>query len=342
MLNVGIIGCGPAWESRYYPAIQRLSDRLRPVAIYHAVPSTGELLATGLKVGYAAGIHSLIARPDIEAILLLDSHWHGFIPLQFACEYRKPVFIAGSLGEDLPRITRLQHWAAEHGIDLMPEFSRRYTPATLRFRELIATSLGRIRRLRVELTLPTVTKAHGESTACFPGQNNELDVLVGLLDWCRWLIGLPPHWISSRLLARTSTTKGMIEQIRAIDMTFNRSATDGEAGRAEIRLHLPGLEVTPPESDMTLYCQADCAHGHATLTGSDRLSWRCGAQQHSEILTTERSDVEQMLDHFTRRALGALLPTPTLEDVCQALAWVQAVSQAPNHEITPSCLIKKT
>jgi hypothetical protein len=38
----------------------------------------------------------------------------------------------------------------------------------------------------------------------------------------------------------------------------------------------------------------------------------------TESLTTDRTDVEVMLDHFTRRVLGGLIPVPTLEDVQRA------------------------
>lgn len=336
MLNVGIIGFGPAWESRYQPALRRLSDRIQPHAVFDVVRARGVVTAKELNATYVDGIHALISRPDIEALLVFDSDWHFDVPLHFACRYRKPAFIAGSLGDDLPRIERLEKIAAEHGIDMMPELSRRYTPATLRFRELIATALGRVKRLRVELTLPNST-----SRTQVPGQTNELDVLVGLVDWCRSVIGLAPQSISSRVVMASPAQRARFTKTRQVDLTFARSATDGEAGRAEIRLHIPGAEVTPSESDMTLHAQADCAHGHATLVGSDQLQWRIGPRHFCEGLSLERSEVEMMLDHFTRRVLGGLIPTPSLDDVCQSLAWVQAVRHATDREVSAACLLRK-
>lgn len=337
MLKVGIIGFGPAWESRYLPALHRLGDRIEPRAVFDVVRTRGLTIAKDLKAHYLDGVHALVARKDVDALLLFDADWHADVPLHFACRYRKPVFIAGSLGDNLPRIEVLEKLTSEHCIDMMPELSRRYTPATLRFRELIATSLGRVRRLRVELTLPSSTSCR----AAVPGQSNELDVLVGLVDWCRSVIGLPPKSISSRVVTASPSQRASVTKTRQVDLAFARSATDGEAGRAEIRLHIPGAEVSPTESDMTLHCQADCAQGHATLIGSDQLQWRVGPRHYCESLSLERSEVEMMLDHFTRRVLGGLIPTPNLDDVCQSLAWVQAVSHATDREITAACLLRK-
>lgn len=336
MLKVGIIGFGPAWETRYLPAIRRLQDRIQPLAVFDVVRARGEMIAHDLEARFTDGVQALIARPDIDAILFFDPDWHLDVPLHFACRHRKPVFIAGSLGADLTRIGVLEKFTSDLGIDMMPELSRRYTPATLRFRELIATSLGRVKRLRIELTL-----SNSACRAQVPGQSNELDVLVGLVDWCRSIIGLAPKSISSRVVMASPAQRTKFTQTRQVDLTFAKSATDGEAGRAEIRLHIPGAEVSPSESDTTLHCQADCANGHATLIGSDQLQWRIGPRNYCESLSLERSEVEMMLDHFTRRVLGGLIPTPNLNDVCQSLAWVQAVSHATDREISASCLLRK-
>ena len=334
MLNVGIIGFGPAWESRYFPALRKLRDRIRPTAVHDVVQTRAATASKELEAPSVDGVYALIARPDVQALLLFDANWHAEIPLHFACRHRKPVFIAGSLGEDLSQIKILQSFAADNGLALMPELSRRYTPATLRFRELLATTLGRVRRLRLELTLPT-----SATTPRVPGQSNELDLLVGLVDWCRCVIGLQPQSISSRIVQPMPAQRGKLTRVREVDLIFNRSATDGELGRAEIRLKIPGSEVSPSESDLTLQCQADCALGSAVLTGPDQLSWRAGGMNHVESLSTERSEVELMLDHFTRRVLGGLIPIPSLDDVSQSLAWVQAVSDPAKQEATASCLL---
>ena len=334
MLKVGIIGLGPAWETRYSPALRKLSDRIQPCAIYDAVQTRAESVATELGAQRVDGMYALIARRDVEAVLLFDAGWHGQVPLHFACQHEKPIFIAGSLGDNLQQIQVLSKCAADLGIDMMPELSRRYTPSTLRFRELIATSLGRVRRLRLELTLPTAPKSPQ-----IPGQANELDLLVGLVDWCRCVIGLPPQSISSRVVRPVPSQRGKLTRIREVDLIFTRSATDGELGRAEIRLRMPGTELSTSESDMTLLCQADCAQGHATLTGTDQLQWRKGTVARKESLSKERSEVELMLDHFSRRVQGGLIPIPNLDDVCQSLAWVQAVSLPSGADVTATCLL---
>ena len=84
MLKVGIIGFGPAWESRYLPALRKLRDRICPTAVYDAVQTRAEAVATELEAHRVDGIYALIARRDVEAVLLFDANWHADIPLHVA------------------------------------------------------------------------------------------------------------------------------------------------------------------------------------------------------------------------------------------------------------------
>ena len=59
-----------------------------------------------------------------------------------------------------------------------------------------------------------------------------------------------------------------------------------------------------------------CVNGTASA-GTSRAgsSWEVGGERVVESLTSDRTDLEVMLDHFSRRVLGSLIPVPTLDDV---------------------------
>ena len=101
------------------------------------------------------------------------------------------------------------------GLTLMPEFSRRYTPATSRLQELMATQIGPPQSIRVRTRLP-----HPQGLIEVPGQASPKDFLVGLIDWCRHVIRVPPAAVEMLVPPRT----GMEETVeKVLRIEFNRS-----------------------------------------------------------------------------------------------------------------------
>ena len=49
MLNIGVIGLGPDWETRHRPALARLARRIRIAAVYDAVTPRAERVADELR-----------------------------------------------------------------------------------------------------------------------------------------------------------------------------------------------------------------------------------------------------------------------------------------------------
>ena len=187
MINVGLIGLGPYWEERYRPVLERFRSRIRICAVYDSVASRAQTVAHELDAHHVLGITSLLARSDVRAVLLLDNAWQGPEPFRMILDQKKSAYLAGSLGEDVESIARRHLVGLSEGLTLMPEFSRRYTPATSRLQELIATEIGPPARIQVTTTLP-----QGHSHSNVPGQSTPRDFLVGLIDWCRHILRLLP------------------------------------------------------------------------------------------------------------------------------------------------------
>ncbi len=66
-------------------------------------------------------------------------------------------------------------------------------------------------------------------------------------------------------------------------------------------MHPATPDDTPHEED-SLLGEIICEHGSARIRNQTELTWRNGTDAAVEILTTERSEIEVMLDHFCRRS----------------------------------------
>lgn len=153
-LRIGVIGLGKDWQNRYLPALRSLRDRFQVVGVYSSVSVLGESAARDLDCPFFEGYRSLIAQPELDAILLLEEDWYQLQPVLTACEFGRGVFCGSEI--DIQGLTEpIRNAIATAVIPFMSEFSRRYAPATLRLKELIATRLGRPRLLFCHRRLPS-------------------------------------------------------------------------------------------------------------------------------------------------------------------------------------------
>ena len=313
-VSVGLIGLGPVWDWRYLPALQNLRRRIRVRAVYDTVLSRAESAAEELDADVCTGVLSLLDRPDVRGVLLLDSAWHGWMPLHFACLRNKPVYVAGSLGEDAAGLRKLHQTACAASLTLMPEFSRRYTPATSRLQELLATRLGRPRRIEIEATLPRT-----DSAGTVPGQGPGRDFLIGLVDWCRHVQRARP--------TRVFTDETPQER-RRVAIEFAEPRFGGGAPSAELRLAEPPADSLEEEPIAAPRFRVECEQGWALIESPTAIAWSVGRSATTESLVAERTEVEVMLDHFCRRVAGGLIPVADVADVCHSIAVVEAAEQS--------------
>lgn len=305
MLDVALIGLGQDWERRYRPALLNLRHRMRVRAIQSAVGSLAEQTAAELRCEVAGGIMSLMQRSDVRALLILDTAWYGSVPAEFACRTGKPAFLAGRLGDWVPRTGELLPLAVESETPLMPDFGHRYTPATSRLKELIATRLGRPDEI--------VVHTRAASAAAVNGAAAELDreTWLAALDWACHLVGTAPAEVRGRFSA---------EEDREATISFVRSAAGGAPALARVVLHRHS------HTDVDWTAEIRCRKGVARLKGGTEIEWEDGDERRSESLSGERGGVEVMLDHFSRRAVGGLIPVPTLDDLSLAARLAEAAS----------------
>jgi predicted dehydrogenase len=323
MINLGIVGLGPVWESRYRPVLDKLQHRVRIRAVFDPVASRADEVAATLRAASYQGVLALMSHADIRGILLLDSSWYGKALIHFLRHARKPVYIAGSLGEDWDELSRLRSLVESEGLLLMPEFSRRFTPATCRLHELIATRLGRPRHIAIDAVSPAP-----DSPDAIPGQKAGTDFLVGLLDWCRYVIRSTTVRLEAQSLDPAVPTERPHHRV-AIEFGDAREQGRGRS-TAELVVRHPVASGAEPVLPPTGLCfTVLCEKGEAVIEGPAQIRWTLtGGETATESLTADRSEVEVMIDHFCRRLVGGLIPVADISDVCRSLRLVHATRQS--------------
>ncbi|MBI1347637.1 hypothetical protein GC163_15265 [bacterium] len=318
-IPVGLIGVGPLWEHRYRPAVERLKARISVTCVFDAVLARAQQVAGEIGADVASGLRSLYERPDVQAVLVLDPAWYGLVPAELACEYHRPAFLAGSLGDDLVALQGLHQLAVDRETLLMTEFSRRYTPATTRLRELMATKLGQAVRVQIQAHLPP----DGDDCALLPGQACERDFLAGLFDWCQYVTGRTPVSVAASLPPAAKSGDPQ-PGARQIEIGFRPDSQGNPGCLARIQLQAPRENSAAiPQHEV------HCEKGVATIGEVASIAWKNGtySTQEFEQLTADRSDAEVMLDQFFRRVVGGLIPVPDVHDVCRALFLVQSAER---------------
>jgi predicted dehydrogenase len=313
MVSVGIVGLSPAWDARYRPALQSLRTRIAVRAIYDPVFSRAGQAAAEFGAEAIDGMRVLARRPDIKALIVFDTGWSGTEALHLLCSASRPIFVGGALTADDAALQRLGKAAVSCGSMIMPELGQRYTPSTSRLRELIATRLGRPLQIEIDAPAPIVPR-DGQPL----GQRPWDEFLSRLADWCCYVIPTPPSEVSAN--SRNGHGGGSFR------FAFAKPRSGGEPPTVEVRLSSESTDAAAEASSPRF--RVRCERGEAELSSPSRIAWRTHHEDADESLSSDRSDVEVMLDHFCRRVVGGLIPVADLEDVRRSYRLARAALQS--------------
>ncbi len=317
-LGVGVIGLGRLWEVRHKPAFVRMADRFRVASVYDHVARRAEIEAASFGAHPASGVLALVERPDVEAVFLLSPQWFGLHALEVAAASGKPIYCALPLASEPATIDRLETTLSAGRSVFMPEFARRFYPATIRLRELLATTLGRPRLLVGQVRLSGFDRygLPGPSTQIAPAPLL-LDPGSYLLDWSRWLFGAEP--ISAHCRGgQTMPGGGPDHDVEAICLEFpdGRMAQwnvaryhRGAWGEAAKFLPQPGVQVFAEQ-------------GAAWVEMPDRVVWADAGGTHDERLPMEPSIGEALAAQFHRAVCGGPQIGPVWRDAVTAARLV--------------------
>jgi len=312
-LRVGVVGLGRLWEGRHKPSLARLQDRFRVAAVYDQVARRAEIEAAQLGCAACEGLAALVARPDVDVVYLLAPQWFGLHAAFLACEAGKPIYCALPLSGDVAELERLAARVDEAGVPFTPEFARRCYPATLRLRELLATTLGPPRLIVGQSRVVSFDRyaQPGPTTQVVPVPL-AIDPGSYLLDWCSFLFGSTPTAVSAAG-ARVLPHRAPAADDRDFD-SFTAHFPGGGTAQVSYSLYHRAEwgeagRFLPPSG-----FQVFAERGAAWVEMPDRIQWWDAEGPHEERLPVEPTVGDLLNDQFHRLVHGAPSSAPTIRD----------------------------
>lgn len=325
-LRLGLLGLSNDWRSRHLPALRVLQERFEVAGVYCSVSSFADTVARELSTTKYDGFRELIRRDDVDAVLVLDSHWNGVVPILAACEYGKAVF-CGSEVDMLPEEADLVRREVDRaGIAFMAEFPRRYAPASIRLKELLATRLGAPQLLFCHRRL---TSEGNRGRSLLARADREL---MELMDWCSFIVGRPIRSVQcSQHLgtwqAGMETTdpdyRSLSVDLSAPDVALGTTVAQISCGTYFPSAWNEAIAFRPPAS-----VQVCCEKGLIFVDLPNQLVWFDQAGRHQETLDSEVPVGQLLLNQFHRSVTSLVRKMGDLDDVFNNLRALNAARES--------------
>jgi predicted dehydrogenase len=263
----------------------------------------------------------LANREDIEAVMILAPQWYRELPILAACDSGKAIYCSTGLDVQAEDVESIKHRVAEAGVPFMAEFSRRHAPATLRLKELIATRLGSARMLFCHQRSARWTSTSGSQDES--AQGTSVRDLVGLVDWCCYIVGEPPVAVTGMMHTAADSPDEEDYQMMSLDFSPGGQPGSGAVSQISCGHYMPAEwnEAIAYRPLATL--QVVCRRGVAFVDLPTTLVWFDESGRHQEALESERPVGEQLLSHFHWMVNCPQCSTSDLEDACRSLLIVQ-------------------
>ncbi|TWU06344.1 Gfo/Idh/MocA family protein [Stieleria varia] len=323
-LRLGLIGLGDHWQSRYLPALRVLHDRFDVRAVYSTVAKLSENTAAEFQADPVDGYRSLVSRCDIDAVMILKPCWLGWLPALAACEAGKAVYWAGGLDFDPAQAESVRQSIQQSGVSFMTELPRRFSPATLRLKELIATRLGAPKLLFAHRRLPA---AENQRSGASDSSRSKSE-LVELIDWCQYVVGRAPTAVSSSRYGDDDH-----EEYWRLSLQFPSAEHGGKSlppvnAQVSCGSYMPAQWSEAANFRPPAALQVCCERGIAFIDLPATLVWFDEAGRHVEALETELPVGQQLLTQFHRSVTSLVRSIGGLEDTFRAARVLAAANQS--------------
>lgn len=318
-IRLGIIGTGESWRSRHEPALRMLHDRYDVRAVFSPTARLAENIAGEFQADVADGYRVMVSRCDIDAVMVLGRTWLGWLPMMAAADAGKAIYLAGPCDIDAARDHEMLQCIDRSGVSMMVEFPRRYAPATLRLKELIATHLGPVKMIFCNRRMPRGTPSTPEA--------------IELVDWCRYVVGTSPQSVT----ATGHREDGGYQNYQNITLHFGPAGqttggTAGDPSPVTAEIHCGNFDRGEwPEAmsyQLPPAMQVVCAHGIAYVDLPSTLVWFDDAGRHIESLESETPVGQQLLRQFHRAVTSLLRNVGDLDDAFLASKVLAAAHQS--------------
>ncbi len=357
-LKLGIVGIPGDWQNRYMPALRVLNGRFEVAGIYSSVFRLAENVAHQFDTAAFSSFRELISAPEIDAVLVLANDWYGQTPIHAACEYGKAVYCGSAIDFAPGQASELAGAVEKSGIAFMAEFPRRYAPASLRLKELIATQLGEPELMfchrRVQQEASGVKAVRSRSSQLRREQ-------MELVDWCSFIMGRRPVAIQCTLHQTPATPPSTVrpnatsaKNTHACEGETKEHTGDFEPDYAAFSLHFEATEsqTTAPIAQVSCGSYIDdswkeaiafrppsslqvcCKNGLAFVDLPNSITWFDNAGRHQESLESEIGVGQQLLSQFHRAVTSLVRKMGDLDDVAHSLKVLDAAKQSVNEQRT--------
>ncbi|MBX3421080.1 MAG: Gfo/Idh/MocA family oxidoreductase [Pirellulaceae bacterium] len=327
-LRVGLLGLSVDWNTRHLPALRTLQDRFEVVGVYSSVTAFADTVAREFETRRFDGYRELARQENVDAVLLLESQWYGILPILAACDFGKAVYCGSDIDFDPQQATAVRQEVDRAGIAFMAEFPRRFAPASLRLKELIATRLGPPQILFCHKRL----NCEQDGTRGRTPQARADRELMELLDWCAFIVGRSVRSVQCIQHARYEQEPcgEPVVDYRSLSVDF--SEPDAPLGTTVAQIscgtYIPNswheaIAYRPPAA-----VQVRCENGLAFVDLPNGLVWFDQAGRHQESLDSERAVGQQLLTQFHRAVTSLVRKMGDLDDVYHCLRALQAARQS--------------
>lgn len=139
---VGIVGCGRAGLGMHWPELKKRGGKFRVVAAYDFLEERREQMAAATGCRTYGDFHKMINDPDVELVDVASNTLDHVPQATAALKAGKLVFVEKPVAQDLKATQKLMKAAAVHPGKLFVRHNRRFEPAFVHAKEIIA--LGKL------------------------------------------------------------------------------------------------------------------------------------------------------------------------------------------------------
>lgn len=324
-LRLGLIGLSSDWSQRHLPALHVLRERFEVIGVYSSISSLSESASRELGAVRFDGFREMLRSDEIDAALMLESDWYGTAPIHAACEFGRAIYCGSEIEFAPAQAAQLKEIVDQSGIAFMAEFPRRYAPASLRLKELIATRLGKPKILFCHRRMtPEVGTNHRSGRSLRARMEREL---VELIDWCSFIVGERVRSIQG-IRHQASSNHHPDYQSLSLDLSAPSAEYGTTVAQISCGSYIPtawheAVNFRPPAA-----LQVCCENGVAFLDLPNSLIWFDQAGRHQESLESELAVGQQLLTQFHRAVTSLVRKTGDLEDVCRGLRALQLAEES--------------
>ena len=298
VIEIGMLGIPDVENDPVVRALQA-QQRMRLSAAFSPVYAIVEAFSRRNQVSPFGSLRSLVEHPRIQG-LIWNERFTGIDQVRWALGTEpKPILVRSQFWElcSMESLVQIRNHAAAEHVVVLVELLHRWTPTTLRLRELIATEMGPIHEI-------CLTIRSGIDHAS----------LVQFIDWIRMLLALREVSVVPQ------------HDNQTINMEFARQ--NGSIARCRLNLQSDSQLKSLSTTSVSSISQIICEGGTVEITSENDLKWRTSSGWIVEHLASDRSATDVMLDLFGRRIAGGIVPVPDINELLRSERLVAAIRNA--------------